>query len=412
MGGVHAHKSPSKAGRLHACPGFLALVESMPECLRQQAGAAAERGTAAHALLERCLQTGETAADYEGRVIAVLKDGGTSILRRGCKVEGEGRWLVDPHMVWGVDLAREYVWKRCGELSVKPEDLILEQRTNPLPERDDTFGTADVTLDAWPDLLEVIDYKHGQVTVEHEDNPQLLCYLLGKAHDTNWDHAEYQITVIQPNADHEGGKIRSQKVTKEELRDFKVRHRKACNSADRAAEDFADTEEWAERWLNADDHCSMCEAVGICRARFALTQEQIGVDFGEEPETLQPPEELGTAVKVARWAKQIKAHLEAAEKFVEASLSEGQKWPGVTLEKRYGYRTWLPVEPDVTVDSLIKEGFISDDQRKDMFTEPALITGPKAEKLVPAKRRKEFSDKFLHRNEIGVKVVFTKPENE
>lgn len=438
MPGYHSKKSPSGAKRLHACPGALPFVDSLPEDMRSGSGHAARLGTASHALLETCLSEQKPPSTYEGRLMQITldKDGeesGCEMLKPRAKLpkdpEARGRTFeVDGDMILNVDRAYDYVERRCEEEGVPMSSLQLETRTNPCPEREDTSGTADVTLDAWPIMLEVIDYKNGRLTVEHEDNPQLLAYLAGRAHDTGWAHDAYQITVIQPNGRHEEGKVRPFPVSKEKLLAFVEKHRAAAELCDRATEDLAalDTNPlaempdrvpgtWADVYLHAGEHCDFCDARLVCPAAKAYAKEQAKADFDEEPpnpkEARGRVEALAEALKVLEWAPFLRAHMSAATRFLNDEAKHGRMPPGMKYVRKRGKRVYKPDEegepiaPEVLADRMVKEGYISDNERARLFTPSALITGPQAEKLVPSKLRAAFSEEFLHMPPGGLKLV-------
>jgi hypothetical protein len=66
------------------------------------------------------------------------------------------------------------------------------------------------------------------IVVEHNDNDQLLAYLLGKALEAEVRHDQrYAVTVVQPNAPHEEGRTRTVETTADELKAFQQRYRAA-----------------------------------------------------------------------------------------------------------------------------------------------------------------------------------------
>jgi len=427
----HSHKSPSQAKRIHACAGALPLVDSLPPEQRVGAGRPAQMGTAAHHLLEKCLSSLTDPEVYLGRIIKLIvdKDGdatGCSMLKVGAKTPPLGDiWFeVDEVMVEGVQLAYFYTLKRCEALGIDPKKLLLEQRTNPVPDRDDTAGTADVTLDAWPEL-EVIDYKNGYVIVEHEDNEQLLAYLAGRAHDTGWCHEEYKITVVQPNSFHDEGKVRTFEISKEDLLAFVDKHRAACERADRAADEFSGvlTPEWTEKWLVAGPHCqaTMCDARLTCPALKAWNKAQAGKDFDDDPAGVNEVPTitaLGEAAKVLAWAPYLTAHIKAARQFANDMIRSGVTTSELKLVRSRGKRAFRKDigEPHTIAANMVKAGIISDNERALLFTEPELITGPKAEKLIKGKgagvRKQKFADEFLTFVPGGLKVVLASAPGE
>lgn len=428
MAGVHAKKGPSGAERLHACPGALALIATVPEEERRGSNPASQLGTAAHFLLEKCLTEHKPPSEFEDRIIVLLgdKEDG-SMLRRGAKLPGKDTvyFIVDDDMITGVTMAYDYVLRRMAEFDPEDVTLMLESKTNPVPDRDDTWGTADVTIDVFLLMLEVVDYKNGFGLVEHKDNPQLLSYLAGRAHDTKWSHDAYRITVVQPNAAHDEGRIRSFDISRADLQAFVEKHRHAAELADLAADTLADEcmgdpkatlaedpATWAETYLRAGDHCDYCDASMVCPAKKLWLQNKAGIEFDADPPPFEFPSlSAAEASKVLDWSPYLLSHIKAARDIEARELAAGRPLPGrkVVRQKPRG-RKWKDGLGDAyAVASMLAKGFekvvdgetvkvppfISDNQRTLLFTEPELLSGPKVEKLIPAKRRKEFSAEFL-----------------
>lgn len=232
---AHAKLSASKTKEWMHCPGQIVVDEMFPQ--PDVPGQAARLGTCAHHLIERCLQNGEMPDTYEGRLIQIIHEGeedeGYSILRKGAKLsripadKEELTFEIDEDMIEAVMCMITYVANRCVELGLAPENgsmkrkvanvaelvkkgtVRLETRTNLFPFRDDTGGTADVTIDAWPDVLEIVDYKHGSgIFVSVKGNPQLRTYGMGVAQETMGeefitqsampDYDLVRMTVVQP----------------------------------------------------------------------------------------------------------------------------------------------------------------------------------------------------------------------
>lgn len=82
------------------------------------------------------------------------------------------------------------------------------------------FGTGDITFVS-PRVLHIGDYKNGYVLVDHVKNKQMLTYLLG-AIAKYGEREEYYITVIQPNASHIEGPIRTYTVTQADIDEFRA----------------------------------------------------------------------------------------------------------------------------------------------------------------------------------------------
>lgn len=411
MPGSHTKYGPSGAYRYHNCNAAPAFIATIPPELRAPPHQAALLGTAAHGLLEHCLGKLEHPNKLLGRLIEIQgKDGEAVLLKASASAPSGRNWfVVDDDMVEGVQLAYEYVLKRCEDLFIDPKDgLILEGRTNPLPDREDSSGTADITLDASP-ILEVIDYKNGFVTVEATE--QLFAYLTGRAEETGWSHTTYIVTVIQPNAFHPKGPIRSHEVTKEELKAFQARHREVIEAGARADEELhgkyraQPKPDWQKAHLKAGGWCDMCEASIKCVVVKEHTEKELGVDMSKTPEEATPPEEVEWdvehAARVAQWGPHAKKLIDAAKAFLVRAHEAGQTVPGKLVMSRTK-RTLNPalgLSPEELATKLVDEGYVAADKRPELFKQATLIGGPAIEKLVEAKRRKEFAAAYLFKPE-------------
>lgn len=420
MAGNHAKKGPSGAKQLHACPGALALVEALPAEQRSGSNEAAQRGTAAHFLLEKCLTERLPPSTFEGRIIVLLgdKEDG-SMLKPSAKMPRRDvvHFIVNDDMVYGVTMAYDYVLHRLTEFDPRDVELLLESKTNPVPDRDDTWGTADVTIDVFLLMLEVVDYKNGYGVVEHRDNPQLLSYLAGRAHDTGWSHNAYRITVVQPNADHEDGRVRSFDISREDLQAFVVKHRAAAEKADEASDVLHDlcmgdplgdisgfVDElpegaltWADAYLNAGSpQCDNCDASLTCPAKKKWLQGMAKVAFDEEPpeSPMHNPTEI-EAGKILAWSPYLLQQIKLARVVEQVALHSGRALPDrkVVRQKPRGRKFVAGLgTPFEVAAKLVKGGFISDNERTLLFTEPELLSGPKIEKLVSTKKSDVLGD--------------------
>lgn len=87
------------------------------------------------------------------------------------------------------------------------------------------FGTADVILYHPFGVLHVMDFKNGRSPVECAENTQGLYYAYAAADLYGWDFSEVWITIIQPNATHKAGPIRTWKTTPHRLVKAGIRFR-------------------------------------------------------------------------------------------------------------------------------------------------------------------------------------------
>ncbi|KFH18475.1 DUF2800 domain-containing protein [Brucella abortus] len=444
----HARLSASQTKDWASCPGTIALKEHFP--YDDPSGEAAMLGTCAHALIERCLEEGVNPVSYKGRLIEIIRpntdEEGTSILRAGAKWPKDPArkvFEVDDDMVEATTSFCHYVRTRLCELlpsryqdaddpsiskdAVERGTLKLEGRVNPLPGRDDTGGTADVTIDAWPEVLEVIDYKNGSgVFVPIHKNWQLRSYLLGRAVETDMDYSGYRYAIGQPRhhlAPQPDG-ISWEDMTPDELVSFRDddlvpavervdRARAVLDAMDGPTLDEARAALYEAGHLTAGEdgsHCTYCVHLTDCPAARARVEETIGMDFADDPTELEPPTGVNHLSVILPWKPFIETFLKQAAAKAEELLMNGTKVPGYKIVKKSGNRTWKPDLDEASVRKGLASKYGVDPSK--LMTEPVppkLITGPQAEKLVPAKRRPEFEEEYLYKPDGGFTMV---PESD
>lgn len=429
--GVHSKRGPSQASRFRKCPGTLAMVESIPKELRHGHGDAARLGTATHAVVEHCLKHDKDPSELRDRIVLVMESEdaeGTSILRQGAKLPkpkaDEFVFIVGDSMIEDAEVPLEYVRGRVAELGVTMKDVEVETRTNPLPHRDDTSGTADITIKAWPELLEVDDYKNGGIGVEVIDNDQARAYLSGKAIEADWSYERYRTGIIQPNSPHADGPVRVVEYTEQELKDFLSEYEKSiqrCEEAEAAHGEIGREiegasytfETWAKEYLNPGSHCVFCPAGPACPARRTFAEEQARIEFGTEPRKLQLPavvDERGvvrssTEEEVARilnWAPYLDQLVRAAELYAHRAMEAGLDIPGYKLVPRRSVRE---LKEGTTIKEIVEAGYLTNSDAELAFTTPKLKSGPQLEKLVAKAKRKEFAAEFLVKPDNGTTIA-------
>ena len=168
------------------CPGSVRKEAAYPDV----AGDAAIDGTGSHLLLEQSLYLGRCDS-FLGKTIGV-----------GHPDKPEG-WLVEQDRINRVNDALAYVGRRIKE--VGGAQVLSESRANPgqFFDRTDWWGTTDIFIDGISQkVLEVIDYKDGQLYVSEKDNPQLIGNAVGKFPPDfvyeNYHDYTVRMTIIQP----------------------------------------------------------------------------------------------------------------------------------------------------------------------------------------------------------------------
>ncbi|MBR0876910.1 DUF2800 domain-containing protein [Bradyrhizobium liaoningense] len=413
---AHSKRSPSKAKRTIHCSGNLALVGTLPDHQVNVSGEAARIGTCVHGLIEKCLKEGKEPSDFLDRIVELVgEEEGFTMLKPNAKTPGPGRlfYIVNAEMIEGATVCTDYVRGRCKELGVDESALQLETRTNPLPDRDDTSGTADVTIDAWPTVLEVLDFKNGWIVVETKTD-QGIAYLLGKAIEDDFAHESYMVTIVQPNAsDPELRAPRSVEYTREELLEWQAMYRAAverCDEADAAFAEVNDPEspafrDWSAKYLKAGEHCTFCEAAAICPAKTMLHQAQAKIDFADEPHQIDFDSRRRREIShIMKWAPHFAAFFKAVAAYAQREMEAGFDVDGQKLVRGKTNRVLKPGMTEAEIVSAILKGKFVTDKGK-LYDAPALKTGPQIEKLVPAKRRKEFAAAFLHKPEGALTIA-------
>src|SRR5665213_1618524 len=279
-----------------------------------------------------------------------------------------------------------------------------------------SVGTADITIQAWPEVLEVDDYKNGYLGVEHEDNDQARAYLLGKAIESDFSYETYRAGIIQPNFHHTEGAIRIVDYTAEDLKKFGREYEKSIARCEKAEAEFtnAEDEEWTSKWLKAGDHCTFCEAGAGCPARRKLAEDVARIEFDDTPGDLHLPavakrgEVLGsTEEQVAHilgWAPFLEQLILAAKLYAHRAMEAGYEIPGFKLVARRSNRKLVEEAPEVLAKQLVKAGFLKNSEVKGLFV-TKLKSGPQIEKMIPKKLRKKFAAEFLVKPDNGTAVA-------
>jgi len=408
----HAKKSPSQTDRFAACAGSLTLCDALPDHQKNVSGPAAQLGTAVHGLIEECLIKNAEPESYRGRIILIDLEENAKVLAKSAKTPRNAIWFeVDDDIIDGATCMTAYVRKRCVELGIDPtnrDELQTESRTNPLPERPDeeTSGSADVTLKDWPRLLEVVDYKNGWNLVEHFGNKQLKSYLLGKALEHDFEFARYKITIVQPNAEHEDGKVRSFEISAKDLKAYQDELRGYVEACDEAADaKGAPTSgfktvnaAWAKKYLKASapgtgdkDHCMFCDGKAVCPAYIAMRQKEAAIDFDDEPEALPSPQSGPDVARILRWKPSFDALFKAAYAYGQRELETGRKVPGFKLAETKPHPKLKPMATEELVAAICKKFKL---KREVLFAE-VMKTGAKIRDSLPKDKRPAFVEAFM-----------------
>lgn len=304
---AHSTLGASSSARWFACAGSVRLSQG----IETKAGPAAEEGTAAHELAEKCLRSGKNARDLLGKVF------------NGFKVTEEMARAVQVYL----DHVRKVVKETGGELLI--EHKFHLKHLHPL-----LFGTGDVVIRVPFDRIIVMDYKHGMgYAVEVEENSQLLYYGVGGAYEEDGygDYLKVELHVVQPRAQHQDGPIRKWELTFQKLvkwgQELKIR---------------AIATQKKDAPLNPGEHCRWCPAAGICPALHSTAVATAKADFAEVNPKLPQVERL-TEEQVARviqHADMLRKWLDSVENYALMKFERGEQIEGLKLVRGRGRREW------------------------------------------------------------------------
>lgn len=270
----HSLLSASGAHRWLNCPPSAVLESREPDA----SSAAAEQGTAAHALAEWKLRR----ALHQAPAFKPESDW----------IDTEMEHLTDDYVAFvqeHISIARE----TCDDPQV-----LIEQRLDFSHIVPGGFGTGDAVIIAEP-TLQIIDLKYGQgVLVEAEQNPQLMLYALGALHafGSLYDIETVEVTIFQPRRSN----VNTWSITVAELEAW----------AEAEVKPKAELAAAGEGEFCPGSWCQFCKITPTCRARAEANLQLAKLEFA-------PPAEL-TDVEIAdvltripqlkTWAADVEAY--------------------------------------------------------------------------------------------------------
>ncbi|WP_311586850.1 DUF2800 domain-containing protein [Varibaculum cambriense] len=269
----HALLSASGAHRWLNCTPSARLESDEPE----STSAAAEQGTAAHALAEHKLR--RALKQRSKRPVSAW-------------IDDEMETLTDDYVAYvqeHISIAQE----TCGDPQV-----LIEQRLDFSHIVPGGFGTGDCVIIAEP-TLQIIDLKYGQgVLVEAERNPQLMLYALGALHafGSLYDIETVSVTIYQPRR----GNVDTWEISVAELEHW----------AETEVKPKAELAAAGEGEFCPGSWCQFCRIAPTCRARAEANLALAKLEF-------TPPAELSDAEiadvlaripQLKTWAADVEAY--------------------------------------------------------------------------------------------------------
>jgi Protein of unknown function (DUF2800) len=203
--GAHAVLSASGAERWLGCPGSIRMSEGIKSVDTEWSKA----GTNAHTLFEFMLDN----PNYKELLV----------LPAAKKFKEMIGYTESQHA--SVELAAKFVRKTIEDYEVHTGNTLELNVEKRVKLRGVGFGTADVILYQPFGTLHVMDYKNGKSVVEPEGNLQMLYYACAAADEYGWDFNDVHLTILQPNAPHKRGPMRTWKTTSDVLASAQKRFR-------------------------------------------------------------------------------------------------------------------------------------------------------------------------------------------
>jgi hypothetical protein len=323
----HSRLGGSNAKRYIHCPGSVEKAKGIPK----KSNPAAEKGTAAHALGEHVLSFKLDKVDPQ-----LVKD-----------LKATKAWADDA--VQMAEAVSVYVdWIRDNMDETAGDQLYIEQKFDIAWLHPEFYGTSDAGIlkrSFFGNSMVVVDYKHGYGIVEVEHNEQLMFYALGVLGKDNPNKVQkVELVIIQPNAPHPSGPIRSWRTTAEEL--YAWGYEVLKPAAELASTDNAP--------LNIGPWCRYCVASGETCNLIGETASSLNMNLRPKDNELtfdnidvQKAARFLDVIKVFEdWASNYKAYL-------TQRANSGLKIPGYKLVKarvNRKLRNHEIVENDLLID--------------------------------------------------------------
>ena len=286
----HALLSASGAHRWLNCTPSARLESDAPE----STSAAAEQGTAAHALAEHKLR--RALKQRSKRPVSAW-------------IDDEMETLTDNYVAFvqeHVSIARE----TCGDPQV-----LIEQRLDFSHIVPGSFGTGDCVIIAEP-TLQIIDLKYGQgVLVEAERNPQLMLYALGALHTFGdlYDIERVAVTIYQPRR----GNVDTWEIPVTELEHW----------AEAEVKPKAELAAAGQGEFCPGSWCQFCKIAPTCRARAEANLQLAKLEFAP-PAELSDSEIADVLTRIPQlktWAADVEAYA------LSQAVNQGKRWTGFKL---------------------------------------------------------------------------------
>lgn len=314
----HSEVGASSASRWRNCHGSLNLTKKLKEqgLIKPSTSRAAAEGTAAHIVLQTCLEDGDDAVSLKDTEITV----------------GDWAFVVDDEMTDGVQETLDWVRARISRAKKEGFDvnLYVEKPLTSFTD-EDVYSKPDVIIHIVEDRLIVLDFKYGRgISVEPDSDQN---YYYGYLAVENYLETPNSVKVVeswiaQPRIPHPNGTIRRHITNAKELTDWWF---------DQLLPDIEKTRD-PNAVLVIGEHCRFCPAKSHCPA---LKDEVFEFSTTIDPSHMSD-NELGEALtKLKALAKVMEVYQAEAMRRARG----GDKIPGWKLVRKKGNRVWKEKQP-------------------------------------------------------------------
>lgn len=355
----HAILPPSSAEQWVNCPGWVEMTSFYPD---DEESEASRIGTAVHelgAMMIESSMTCEIPKDYTQDMI---------------------------------DCAKQYALYCLGLIEFYPDSKWYIEHHIDIPYvHAENSGTPDfVLVDEGEQVIHIVDYKNGRGIVEAYENWQLLDYLVGIMwkHGVTEDYtpAEWSLnlTIVQPNAFHPKGTIRTWKIDPNEVRPYATRLKNASHEAMSGSSALC----------HAGEHCRYCSALTHCPSAIAKAMTIFDMASKATPFNMELDAMAVQYEMVNEGLKLLKYLSDSYEAQLISAIRSGQNVKGWMLETKTGNLEWnKPLEEVFGIGDLM-----GIDLHK--ATEAITPTQAKAKGLDPS-----ILADYASRKSTGVKLV-------
>ena len=350
----HSPMGASVSKQFIACPGSVKLRQRFRD--KDDSSIYADEGSAAHAVIERCLLQGLEAWEVAGEPIEFGKFKGT----------------IDTTMADSVQMFLD---------QVRPETpkAMRETHISDPSFHQNFYGTVDHADMPTDRLLIVTDFKYGAgIAVDVIDNTQLLYYAWGIVRHFKLDVAKLSVKmrIVQPRAFHPDGPVREWTIVGPAL----------ARWANEILHPAMVRAEWDDT-LNPGPHCRFCinAHCPALQSMFGAAYQRTGLDAaGLDDATLGKEYQRIEAVKM---------YISGIQKQVTQRVTNGKTIPGAKLVH-------------ASNDRIFKDGALDVLQKhfgSAVFLPPTIKSPAQIEKLGP--KAKELVKEWAHKPTGGLMAV-------